>query len=167
LATQIRTRLVPIGDPVSSLSGGGRVPPLSLDALYFGRSVRQHVREFAAVFSFLALVIVAVRAWDGKPLFGCLVISMASVGLYALGRTRPALLVPFWRGWMWIGEMLHLVLTPLILFLMWWVLVVPIGTLLRLCRIKVLDLRFRVPVDSYWVDRKPEKNEFRLLERQF
>jgi hypothetical protein len=125
------------------------------------------VREFGIVFCFVLSGIAGLRAWRGHSLGVSVALLLVGVTLYLLGRVRPAVLVPAWRGWMWIGAMLGLIVTPIVLGVLWWIMVVPLAMMVRVLGIKVLDLRFRAPVDSYWKERDSKKNDMRLLERQF
>lgn len=66
-----------------------------------------------------------------------------------------------------LARWLSVVMTPVILTVLWVGLVIPLATLLRVFKTKVMDTTFREPVDSYWISRDPRKDDFKLLERQF
>jgi hypothetical protein len=147
--------------------GGEGKAPSGLDDLYHGKKVRRHVLEFGSLFGAIFLGVAAYRIWKG---YGGALTYLApplGVAFLFLGAARPALLVPLWRGWMGLALVLNRIMTPVLLFLLWWTLVVPIGLLLRVLRIHPLTMSFRTNEESYWIPRDPKKNDFKLLERQF
>ena len=93
--------------------------------------------------------------------------AIASVFLYAVGRWAPAVLYPVWNGWMKFAHYLSIVMTTFILMVAWAIALIPIAILLKIMRIKVMNMTFRQPVDTYWENREDRHNDFKLLERQF
>ena len=69
--------------------------------------------------------------------------------------TVPRVLAPLNRLWFRFGMLLHHVMTPVILFLLYAVSVVPMGLLLRLFRKDLLRLRLDREARSYWIARDP------------
>ena len=57
--------------------------------------------------------------------------------------------------------LLHHVMSPLILGIMFFAVFTPIGLWMRLVGKRPLDLRFDAAADSYWVHRKPPAPEHR------
>jgi Saxitoxin biosynthesis operon protein SxtJ len=162
LATKVRTRL-------EVIDGGAlkKPKPSALDELYFGKPVGQHVQEFGALFSVIFLVISAVLLYKGRPIFWPSVLISSAAIFTFLGYKAPAILKPVWSGWMKFAHVLGFVMTNLILFLAWSLMFVPMAIGLRLFGRKVMDVGFRMPVDSYWENRDEKYNDFRRLERQY
>jgi hypothetical protein len=129
--------------------------------------MRQHVKEFGALFATIATAIAAKGLYDGKPLASWGV-WLAVGSLFALlGYRAPRVLLPVWRGWMKLAHYLSIVMTLLILGLIWVVGFVPMATLLRALRIKVMDLSYGADVDTYWEKRDAKFDDFKRLEQQF
>lgn len=139
-----------------------------LEELSFGKPIRQHVREFGAVMALVACFI--AYAQEHKNHVG-LSTDVAIIGagllIYCLGVFAPAILKPAWQAWMKFAHYLGLVMTTVILVTMWTLIVIPIGLAVKLLGVKIMDMRFRAPVTTYWEDRSDEINDFKLLERQW
>jgi saxitoxin biosynthesis operon SxtJ-like protein len=84
-----------------------------------------------------------------------------------LALVRPQLLHPLNRAWLAFGRLLHKVVSPLVMGLVFFVAVTPTAWLMRWRGKDVLSLKRRRDLDSYWVVRDgpppaPEsmKNQF-------
>lgn len=139
-----------------------------LDKLYYRKPIRQHVKEFGALFGAILLTIAAVQIYKGKePLVPSLLIGLATV-FVVLGYKAPALLQPLWSGWMKIAQILGSVMTILLLGIAWMLVLMPVSLIMRLVGKKVMDLQFKKgKVESYWKDRDPKLHNFKLLDKQF
>lgn len=70
----------------------------------------------------------------------------------------PAALRPLNAVWTSFGLLLHALVSPLILAIMFYVFITPIGMLMRLTGKDPLRLRFDAGADSYWIARdKPDR----------
>jgi hypothetical protein len=68
---------------------------------------------------------------------------------------RAHWLAPFKRAWMKLGELLHRVVSPVVLGVMYFGLFTPIGFVMRLAGRDALSRRFEPAATSYWVSREP------------
>lgn len=138
-----------------------------LDEIWHGKTVRRHVVEFAALLSTIALIIAGVRAYKGDSLINTGAFTIASLALMYISYYAPKVLYPVWDAWMTLAEKLGVVMTAVILTIGWVLLIIPCSFMLRLLRIRVMDVSFRLPVTTYWEDREDRLHDFKLLERQF
>jgi hypothetical protein len=138
-----------------------------LDELSFRKPVRQHVREFGALIGVIVLLAACYIAWREGSLATVGGLTLTALAIYGVGAKAPRMLLGVWRGWMRFAEALGVVMTTLILGIGWLFLMLPTSLALRVFRIKVMDTTFRSPVSSYWEDRDPKMDDFKLLERQF
>jgi len=83
-------------------------------------------------------------------------------GLFALAAatalvtlTRAHWLAPAKRAWMKLGAVLHRVVSPLVLGLIFFGMFAPIGIAMRLARRDALRRRFEPQAPSYWLERDP------------
>lgn len=74
---------------------------------------------------------------------------------------------PLWKGWMAFAHKLSLVMTFAILSFAWTVVMMPMALLLKVLRIKVMDTSYKTGAATYWENRDPKFDNFKLLERQF
>ena len=85
--------------------------------------------------------------------------------LWVWALVLPASLWPVYRGWLTIGNLLGWINTRIILGLMFYVILMPIGLIMKLLRKDPLARSFDKAVDSYRTpSRIPDKNH---LERPF
>jgi hypothetical protein len=66
-----------------------------------------------------------------------------------------------------LGMFLGTIVTGILLGLVWVLMFIPISIILRVLRIKVMDMSYRTDVKSYWLDIPAAKANFKLLERQY
>jgi energy-coupling factor transporter transmembrane protein EcfT len=127
-----------------------------------GPSDRSFGRTFAVVFTLLG-TLAAWRGWDIGPLwfFGvaCL------FGLVAF--VRPALLGPLNKAWLRFGLLLHSVMSPLIMGMIFFLIFTPMGVLMRAFGKDFLRLKKNPGATSYWIVRQPPGPPPESLKNQF
>lgn len=69
--------------------------------------------------------------------------------------TRAQWLAPLNRAWMAFGALLHRVVSPVVLGLIYFGVFTPVAYVMRLAGRDVLCRRFEPQRESYWVDRDP------------
>lgn len=84
-----------------------------------------------------------------------------------LAVTRPRTLAPLNRVWAAFGLMLHKLISPLLMGVIFFGVVTPIGLFMRLIGKDVLKLRWRADVDSYWIERETPGPERAGMKKQF
>ncbi|RME61489.1 MAG: hypothetical protein D6780_01620, partial [Candidatus Dadabacteria bacterium] len=83
------------------------------------------------------------------------------------GIRAPKIVQPLWRYWMLLGYYLGIVMSTVILTIAWILLITPIALLLKVFRVKVMNLQFREDRDTYWEDRENKLSVKELMERQY
>ena len=81
-----------------------------------------------------------------------------------LGMTRPSVLKPLNTGWIKLGEILGKIIAPIVMLLVFFIVITPIGLMLRLFGKDILGLKFSEKVKTYWIMR--DKN-IGQMKRQF
>ena len=126
---------------------------------------RRTIASFAMIVSAALLVIAAFQWRRGAPQW-VLVALLSIAGALLLGAAiAPSLLRPVYRGWMRLGEVLAWVNTRIILTLIFFLVVTPIGLLMRLFGRSPIAVAKRN--DSYWSDVEPHSYGDRHVEKQF
>ena len=90
-----------------------------------------------------------------------------AAGFAALAVAAPRALAPLNRAWMRVGAVLHAIVSPLVLAVMFYLLVAPIGLLWRVLGKDPLRLRFEPQAASYWIERRPPGPEPETFTNQF
>ena len=122
-------------------------------------------RAFGLVFTVFFLLIGllpllhghAIRMWALLLAGGVLVLALAV----------PAVLAPANRLWTKLGLVLHKIVSPIALGILFFLVVTPTGLLMRLLGKDPLRLRFDRSADSYWIDRTPPGPDADSLKNQF
>lgn len=126
-----------------------------------GSSDRAFGIVFAVVFAVIGLRPVlaggAIRPWS---------VALAAVFL-AVALLRPRLLAPLNRAWTWLGLLLHHVVNPIVMGVIFYGVVTPIGLLLRMSGKDPLRLRLDRDAATYWIERRPPGPAPGTMRRQF
>ncbi|MBT3916404.1 MAG: hypothetical protein HN731_04795 [Rhodospirillaceae bacterium] len=122
-------------------------------------------KYFGLVF---AVVFTVVGLWpllsDQSPRLWSLGIALA---LVIISFATPQLLKPFNRVWFLFGLLLHKIVSPIIMGLIFYTTVTPIALIMRLLGKRPLPLEFDPKADSYWIHREPPGPEPETMTRQF
>lgn len=90
-----------------------------------------------------------------------------SAAFLFLGLVLPALLKPIQKAWMALAILIGWLITRIILILLFYLVVTPIGLLARIFGKRFLDIRFDRNVDTYWIPKVSTKLDKRSYEDQF
>lgn len=122
-------------------------------------------RGFGFVFAGFFALVALVRWWKEQGGAGWFAAAAFAMLLVAL--VRPALLAPFNRLWTKLALLLSKVMNPVIMGILFFLVVAPIGLMMRLLGKRPLALEIDPDAKSYWIERpKPAplpgsmKNQF-------
>jgi len=120
---------------------------------------------FTAVFIIVALLpLLNLSGQHGSVRIWALVVA----GVFAItALTMPRFLAPLNKLWFRFGLLLHKIVNPLIMGLMFFLTVTPIGLLMRVLGKTPLKLGFDKNVESYWIARTPPGPAPETMKRQF
>lgn len=90
-----------------------------------------------------------------------------SASFLIVALVAPRLLAPLNRLWFKFGILLHTIVSPVILGLLFFVTITPIGWLMRLSGARPLNLKFDSAAQSYWIPRDPPGPPPASLKNQF
>jgi hypothetical protein len=90
-----------------------------------------------------------------------------AAALLAVTFLFPRVLTPLNRAWLTLGLALHAVVSPLVMGLLFYTTMTPIGLLLRLLGKDLLRLRLDPAATTYWIDRAPPGPAPDTMRRQF
>jgi hypothetical protein len=88
-------------------------------------------------------------------------------GLIVLALGLPRALTPITWLWLGIGKVLHVLVSPVVLGLVYLVAVLPTGIYVRLSGKDPLRLKRNADADSYWIPREPPGPDPKSLPQQF
>jgi len=110
-------------------------------------------RNFGLTFAAFFTLLVVLGLWRGSsrwPIWLILALVMLVLALAA-----PKALAPFNRVWSKFGLLLHAIVSPIILGVIFYGCITPIGYLMRLTSKDRLNLHYDPQAESYWITRTP------------
>ncbi|MDP6175569.1 MAG: SxtJ family membrane protein [Rhodospirillales bacterium] len=122
-------------------------------------------RAFGLVFVVVLLIIACWPLFDGATPRPWWLATAALLALIAF--IRPGLLAPFNRAWTKFGLLLHKIVNPIIMGLVFYLTVTPTGLIMRLLGKDPLRLRFDHEAKSYWIERTPPGPAPETMKQQF
>ena len=122
-------------------------------------------RSFGLVFAVVFSLIAAYLAWHGNVWWPASLV-LASLFL-VLALSRPSLLAPLNRAWTWLGLLLGAVVAPVVMAVIYFGLITPMGVAARLFGKDFLRLKRDPTVSSYWLPRHDQSPSPQRLRDQF
>jgi hypothetical protein len=161
----------PLNDKTPMATEGERLDPMARSANLHedlareddivGSSDRAFGLTLAAVFAVIGVVrLVLSHSYAGWWLG-------AAAVMLAFALAWPAALAPLNRLWLRLGLVLYKVVNPLVMGLVFFTTVVPIGLLMRALGKDPLRLRREPAAGSYWITREPPGPEPDTMKNQF
>jgi hypothetical protein len=118
-----------------------------------GKVKRSSDRSFGFVFAVVFLLLGLAPLRHGLPMrWWALVLGLA-FGLLAL--IAPRLLKPLNMIWAKVGDLMHKITSPLIMGILFFVVLMPFGVIMRAMGKDPLGLKRRPEAGSYWITRTP------------
>lgn len=121
---------------------------------YAGHEVQRSStdRAFGVVFGAVFAIVVGLGLWKRNELQWWALALSAAFFLAAI--FSPQILAPLNRIWLRLGALLHRIVSPVVLGVMFFAVVFPVGLLMRLTARDPLRLARDAKADSYWVERE-------------
>jgi len=129
------------------------------------KSEKSDLRKFGITVGIVLMIIAGLLFWKEKEssqiFFGVgAIILLTTI-------TIPVILKPVYSIWMVFGIIIGWIMTRIILSLLFYIILTPIGLVLRLFGKQVLELRWNKSEQSYWNYRIKENFDHGNYERQF
>lgn len=122
-------------------------------------------RFFGLFMSGACLVFLGVGYWKSRSFNSVLVCLAFTFAVAAL--VYPKALHPLNRAWAALGYLLGKVMNPIVMAVIFFVVIVPMGILMRLLGKDPLSLRLNHEARSYWKVRSPPGPQGESLKQQF
>jgi hypothetical protein len=122
-------------------------------------------RNFGLTFAAFFTLLVVLGLWRGStrwPIWLTLAVIMLVLALAA-----PTVLAPLNRVWTKFGLLLHAIISPIILGVVFYGCVTPIGYLMRLTSRDPLRLKYEPQAESYWITRTPPGPQSQSFKDQY
>lgn len=129
------------------------------------KSDKNELRQFGITMGIALGLLGGLLLWRGKDYSPYLLV--LSIVFLFIGLVLPVLLKPIHKTWMTLATLMGWFMTRVIIIILFYLLVTPIGLMARLCGKTFLDTKFERNVNSYWIPRKTVKFDKKNYENQF
>ena len=129
------------------------------------KSGKRELRQFGITIGLVLGLLGFWFLWRNKE--GGSLLLIAATLFLALGFIMPRLLKPLHKLWMTLAVLLGWLMTRIILTILFYLVVTPIGLLAKVSGKDFLNRKFNSTASSYWIPRKAITPEKRNYENQF
>ena len=109
-------------------------------------------RSFGLLFFIVFIVVGLWPAIKGET--ANIYLILISLFFLIFGLINSKILSPFNKAWIKLGEILGLIIAPIIMALVYFIILTPISLILRVLGKDLLGLKFLKKQDTYWMKRK-------------
>ena len=109
-------------------------------------------KSFGLLFFIVFLILGLWPLKNGESLNFYFII--ASVVFLILGLLNSKLLTPLNKSWIKLGEILGIIIAPIVMALVYFVILTPVSLIVRMFGKDLLNLKFLKEKDTYWIKRK-------------
>ena len=113
---------------------------------------RSSNRSFGILF-FIVFLLIAFWPLTKKGEVNLYLISIALIFL-VLGLLNSKILTPLNKAWIKLGEILGIIVAPVVMAIVYFIILTPISLLVRLFGKDLIGMKFSNDIKSYWVKRK-------------
>lgn len=126
---------------------------------------KKDIRSFGITIGIILLIIAGFLFYKEKESFQLFIYIAGS--FIGVGLIVPVILKPIYLIWMMFAVILGWFMTRLILSLLFYLVITPIGLVLRVLGKDLLNLKKQEVQDSYWNMRDPQIEQNQNYEKQF
>ena len=129
------------------------------------KSEKNDIRNFGLIISAVLIAIVMLLFWKEKQSYDILMI--VGVVLCVTSLILPVILKPFYFAWMTFAVILGWIMTRVILSLVFYGIITPIGLFSRLVGKEFLNLKLNKTENTYWNHRRKHSLKKTNYQKQF
>jgi hypothetical protein len=142
--------------------------PFSLKDDFLGKPVTTRIFEFSWILAIAIIIICCLNGYIYSSFIAALATLILTIFPVIIAKKFPILLLPAWFLWMKLAMVLNKIMTPVILTILWTLVVIPIGFLLKVLGKRTLDMTYKQSgTVSYWKDCTAVDNDVTKFKRQF
>lgn len=127
---------------------------------------RRQLLWFGPLFALFCGVLGGLMIWKLSAAGAAYVIWVLAGAILVVYYLVPSWQKPLYLGWLYAALPIGWVMSHLLLAIVYYLVVTPIGLVMRLCRYDPLDRRFDRSRNTYWIPRQPNSDDRRYF-RQF
>jgi hypothetical protein len=127
---------------------------------------KKEIRKWAVSLSIVLSIVGGVLWYKGNSSYSLWIWALAAT-ILVLSLITPLLLRPVYKGWLFFTPAIGWVIRMLFLAIIYYIICMPIGFVLRLSGKDLLDGDFTREAESYWKDKKVEEFDAKEYEKQY
>lgn len=129
------------------------------------KSGKKQLREFGLTIGIILVILGSIAVWRGKCA-GSALLTLGAI-LIALGLGAPGALKMPQKLWMGLAVVIGFFMSRLILTILFYMVITPIGIIVKLLGKDVLNERIDKKAVSYWINRPAEAKTEESYENQY
>ena len=129
------------------------------------RTDNKAIRDFGILIGIILLIIAGILFYKERASYELII--FFGIAFIGLGLGKPIILKPFYSIWMYFAVVLGWLMTRLILGLLFYVVVSPIGLISRLFGKRFLELKNSSINSSYWNYKDSSRISYQGFEKQY
>jgi hypothetical protein len=129
------------------------------------KSGKKELRQFGITIGIVLGLLGIWFFWVGKE--GKYLLIIGAILFSSLGLIFPLVLKPFQKLWMTLAILMGWLVTRVIVTVLFYLVVTPIGIFAKLCGKKFLNVKLDKSADSYWIKRTHTTPDKQAYEKQF
>ena len=129
------------------------------------RTDNKAIRDFGILIGIILLIIAGILFYKERESYELII--LLGIAFIGLGLGMPIILKPFYSIWMYFAVVLGWFMTRLILGLLFYIIVSPIGLISRLFGKRFLELKNSSLNSSYWNYKNNQRTSHQDFEKQF
>jgi len=126
---------------------------------------KAEIRKFGLTIAVVLVILGGFFWWRGKEY--CVYLFYISFAFLFLAITAPVVLKPVYKTWMTFALILNWIMTGVILSLLFYLILTPIGFFGKLFGKNYLNLKFNKHNKSYWITKEIRQGDKSEYEKQF
>ena len=129
------------------------------------KTTKKEYRNFGIILGLITLTLGSIMFWKNNSFYS--ILFTISLIFLTSGLLTPMILKPIYFVWMVLASILGIFMTRLILSIVFYSVLTPIGLVFRIFGKQFIELRWDKSEDSYWNYRTNEDQKKINCERQF
>ena len=129
------------------------------------KSGKKELREFGLTIGIILVILGAIALWRGKPI--CPYFLGSGALFIVSGLMSPGILKPLQKIWMGFSIVIGFFVSRLIILILFYAVLTPIGLTMRLFGKDMLDQKIDKNCKSYWCERSVEIKDNKTYENQY
>jgi hypothetical protein len=129
------------------------------------KSTKKELREFGLIVGAVFGLLATLFLWRGKSFY--LYFYTISIFLVLFGLIAPVVLKPIQKIWMILAIVFSFFVTRIILGILFYLVITPVGIIMKISGKDILNITFNDKSDSYWIKRNNQNLNKESYEKQY